>query len=910
MRAGCACVLGSLLLAGLSACGQVDTHVLSQPDTPSAVAPSIATQPTDQVIKVGEQATFAVEATGSAPLSYQWQQNGASIAGATAANYTTPAAIPDNDGDMFAVVISNSAGSVASSSARLSVTAPAIAPSITTQPTDQSITSGQTATFSVVAGGTAPLSYQWQKNGTAISGATSASYTTPTETTADSGATFAVVVSNSAGSATSRSAKLNVAASGGPVAPSITVQPADQSIKAGQTATYSVTATGTAPLSYQWRRNGTAIAGATSAGYTTAAQTTADSGATFAVVVSNSAGSVISRAARLTVSAVAVAPTITTQPADQSIHAGQTATFSVVASGTAPLSYQWRKNGAAIAGATAASYTTPAETTADHGATFAVVVTNSAGSVTSRSARLTVGPALTQGTDVVTFKNDRARTGQNLTETVLTLANVNATTFGKLRFLSTDGKVDAQPLYLSALTVGGATHNVVFVATENDSVYAFDADSGALLWHVSVLPAGETVSDLPTYGCDQTSPTIGITATPVIDRGAGAHGVMYLVAMSKANSSPTYHHRVHALDVTTGAEVSNGPVDIAATYPSSGGTATFDPAQYQERAALLLSKGTIYTSFTSHCDVPPYSGWIIAYNQTTLARTAVLNVAPNSGGVGPAIWMSGGGPAADAAGSVYLLTANGAFETALDANGFPNHQDYGNSFLKLSNTGGTLSVVDYFTMFNEVAESGGDIDLGSGGAMLLPDLTDAGGTLRRLAVGAGKDGNIYVVNRDSMGKFNATGNNIWQQLTHVIGDGTGTGSGTSGGVWSTPAYFNGTVYYGPTGSGLCAFRITSARLSASPSSLSAVGFVHPGTSPAVSANGSSNGIVWAHQNTSPAALYAFDAGNLGRKLYDSSQAANGRDQFGAGNKFITPMIADGKVFVGTQTGVAVFGLLP
>ena len=815
MRAGCACVLWSLLLAGLSACGQVGTHVLSQPDTPSAVGPSIATQPTDQVIKVGDQATFAVAATGSAPLSYQWQQNGASIAGATAANYTTPAAIPDNDGDMFAVIISNPAGSLASSSARLSVTA--IAPSITTQPTDQSITTGQTATFSVVAGGTAPLSYQWQKNGTAITGATSASYTTPAATTADNGVTFAVVVSNFAGSATSGGAKLNVAAPGGPVAPSITVQPADQSIRAGQTAT-----------------------------------------------------------------------------------------FSVVASGTAPLSYQWRKNGAAIAGATSASYTTPAETTTDNGATFAVTVTNSAGSVTSRSARLTVGPALTQGTDVVTYKNDLARTGQNLAETVLTLANVNATSFGKLRFLSTDGKVDAQPLYLSALTVGGATHNVVFVATENDSVYAFDADGGAVLWQVSVLPAGETVSDLPTYGCGQTVPTIGITATPVIDRAAGAHGVIYVVAMSKANASPTYHQRLHALDVSTGAEVFNGPVDIAATYPSSGGTATFDPAQYQERAALLLSQGTIYTSFTSHCDVPPYSGWIIAYNQTTLARTGVLNVAPNSGGVGPAIWMSGGGPAADSAGNVYLLTANGAFETALDANGFPNQQDYGNSFLKLSTTGGTLRVADYFTMFNEVLESALDLDLGSGGAMLLPDLTDAAGTVRHLAVGAGKDGNIYLVNRDSMGKFSASGNNIWQQLTHVIGDGTGNG----GGVWSTPAYFNHTVYFGVKGGNLSAFAISNALLSTSVSSYSAVSFFYPGASPAVSANGSSNGIVWAHQNTNPAVLYAFDAGNLGHQLYNSSQAANGRDQFGAGNKFITPMIADGKVFVGTQAGVAVFGLLP
>jgi hypothetical protein len=598
----------------------------------------------------------------------------------------------------------------------------------------------------------------------------------------------------------------------------------------------------------------------------------------------------------------AVAPSITTQPADQSISAGQMATYSVSASGTAPLSYQWRKNGTTLASATAASYTTPAETTADSGASFAVVVSNAAGSASSRSALLTVGPAVTSGTDVVTYKNDLARSGQNLTETVLTLANVNATSFGKLRFLSADGKVDAQPLYLAALSVQGATHNVVLVATENDSVYAFDADSGAVLWQVSVLPAGESVGDLPPYSCDQVSPTIGITATPVIDRSAGAHGVVYLVAMSKAGAS-SYHQRLHALDVTTGAEVLNGPVDIAATYPVLGGTTTFDPAQYEERAALLLSQGTIYTGFTSHCDVPPYSGWIIAYDHSTLARTAVLNVAPNSGGGGPAIWMSGGGPAADAAGNVYLLTANGAFETTLDVNGFPNQHDYGNSFLKLSTAGGTLSVADYFTMYNELTESSADMDLGSGGAMLLPDLTDAGGTVRHLAVGAGKDGNIYVVNRESMGRFSPSSNNIWQQLTQVLGN------GSSGGVWSTPAYFNGTVYYGPNGGHLLAFPLSGARLAASASSSSSVGFPYPGTSPAVSANGSSNGIVWAHQNTNPALLYAFDASNLGHELYDSSQAANGRDQFGAGNKFITPTIADGKVFVATQAGVAVFGLL-
>jgi outer membrane protein assembly factor BamB len=499
----------------------------------------------------------------------------------------------------------------------------------------------------------------------------------------------------------------------------------------------------------------------------------------------------------------------------------------------------------------------------------------------------------------VTYKNDVARTGQNLSESALTPASVNSSSFGKLRTLSVDGKVDAQPLLLSGLTVQGAAHNVVFVATENDSVYAFDADTGSQLWQVSVLGAGETVSDLPPYACDQVAPTIGITSTPVIDRSAGAHGTIFVVAMSKASSSGAYHQRLHALDVTTGAEQLGGPVDVAATFPMIGGTTTFDPAQYEERAALLLVGGTLYTSWTSHCDAAPYSGWVIAYSESTLTRTAVFNAAPNSGGVGPAIWMSGGGPAADASGNVYLLTANGAFETTLDGNGFPSQGDYGNSFLKLTLSGNTLSVSDYFAMLNGVDESSHDQDLGSGGILLLPDQTDSGGTVRHLAVGAGKDGNLYVVNRDTMGKFSASANNIWQQLSGALG----------GGIWSTPAYYNGTLYYGPNGGALLAFTVSGAQLSTSPSSMSPGTFTYPGTAPAVSANGSTGGIVWAHENSSPAVLHAYDAGNLSHELYNSNQAANGRDQLGPGNKFITPMIADGKVFVGTQNGVAVFGLL-
>ena len=500
-------------------------------------------------------------------------------------------------------------------------------------------------------------------------------------------------------------------------------------------------------------------------------------------------------------------------------------------------------------------------------------------------------------TDVLTYKNDLSRSGQNLTESTLTPANVTASSFGLLRVLPADGKVDAQPLYISQLSVSGAMRSVVFAATENDSVYAFDANTGSILWQVSLLAAGETVSDM--RDCTQVSPQIGVTSTPVIDRSAGAHGTLFVIAMSK-DAASNYHQRLHALDLASGAELLGGPTEISATSPTAaGGVAMFVAGQYAERAALLLSNGTVYTSWTSHCDIPPYFGWIIGYSESTLSQSAVLNVAPNSNGGGPSIWMSGGGPAADSEGNIYLLTANGVFETTLDSNGFPNQQDYGNSFLKLSTAGGSLSVADYFTMYNEVAESSADGDLGSGGEMLLPDLMDSTNTVRHLVIGAGKDGNIYVVNRDSMGKFNASGNSqIWQQVRGVV----------PGGIWATPAYFNGTVYYGDAGSTLKAFTIANAKLAAAPQSQTSVQFTYPGTAPSVSANGTSNAIVWAHENSNPAVLHAYDATNLAHELYNSNQAGN-RDQFGAGNKFITPTVADGKVFIGTTSGVAVFGLL-
>jgi hypothetical protein len=684
-----------------------------------------------------------------------------------------------------------------------------------------------------------------------------------------------------------------------PTAPAFSTQPANQSVTIGQSASFSVTATGTAPLAYQWQRNSANISGATSSAYTTPATVSGDNGAKFRLIVTNSAGSATSNPATLTVNPAPVGPSITTQPASQTVTVGQTATFSVVATGTAPLTYQWQKNNANVSGATSSSYTTPATVAGDNGATFRVIVTNLVTNITSNPAMLTVNPILTSaGTDVTTYHNDIARTGQNTTETILTQANVNSATFGLLRNLTVDGRVDAEPLYLSQLSIGGVAHNVVFVLTEHDSAYAFDADTGAQLWKVSLLKSGETTSD--DRGCGQVSPEIGVTSTPVIDRTAGAHGILYAVAMSKNGSS--YFQRLHALDVTTGAELLSGPVAVQAMYPgtganSSGGTVVFDPKQYKERAALLLLNGVVYTSWASHCDFNPYTAWIMGYNQTTLAQTSVLNLTPN--GDEGSIWQSGGGLAADTQGNIYALIANGTFDTTLDANGFPNRQDYGNGFVKVSTSGGLLKVADYFNMSNTVNESGGDADLGSGGAMVLPDLAYGTASTLHLAVGAGKDGNVYVVDRNNMGKFSPNSNNVYQELPGAVPNG----------VWGVPAYFNSTVYYCDVNATLKSFLISNGKLSTMPVETGA-SFTYPGVLPSVSANGTSNGIVWAIENTGTAVLHAYAADDLTQELYNSGQASNGRDHFGNGNKFITPMIADGKVFAATTNSLAVFGLLP
>jgi hypothetical protein len=600
------------------------------------------------------------------------------------------------------------------------------------------------------------------------------------------------------------------------------------------------------------------------------------------------------------------APVVSMQPQSATLANGAVAAFGVQATGQQPLAYQWSKNGIAITGATGSTYLTSPVGSSDSGSSFSVVVTNSLGKANSASAVLTVVAA---PIDVLTYHNDLARTGQNSNEVRLMPTNVTQTHFKKLGLDTTDGKVDAQPLIASGVNVNGSFHNVLYIATEHDSVYAYDADSGALLWKASLLPSGSGESPSDTVGCNFVSPEIGVTATPVIDRTRGA---IYVVAMSKS-ASGTYFQRLHALSLATGTEMFGGPTQVPSVL--AGQSQTFVPLNYLERAALLLVNGEIFTSWTSHCDNLPYSSWVIAFDADTMQVAQSFNGEQGDPTGAGSFWNGGSGPSADSIGNVYLLSANGTFDTTLDAAGFPQYQDYGNSFIRLDppvQASATLNVHDYFAIYNTLDESAADKDLGSGGTMLLPDQSDSSGMVRQLIVGAGKDNNVYVVDRNNMGHYRVSDNTqIWQELVNAFPN-------AQYGIFGAPAYFNGRVYYGAVADGISAFTFSNARLSETAVDETAVSFPYPGATFSISANGARNGIVWAVENsTTEAVLHAFDASNLTTELYNSTQAGS-RDILGPGSKFTPPTIANGKVYVATQVdltndptglqnGVAVFG---
>lgn len=529
-------------------------------------------------------------------------------------------------------------------------------------------------------------------------------------------------------------------------------------------------------------------------------------------------------------------------------------------------------------------------------------------------------PVVVSGyTGTLTNHNDTFRTGQNNDEPALTTGNVNPTQFGKLFSYPVDGQIYADPLWVPNLTINGVNHNVVFVATQNDSVYAFDADNGTVypnpLWHASFInPPGITA--IPRADIEKgldISPEIGITATPVID---AVNGIIFVEARTldttgtpncPGSVAPQYFHRLHALSLTTGQELSGSPVLICAQVPGTGydsvnGTVTFNPQRQNSRAGLLLLNGTVYMAFSSLEDISPYHGWILGYNESTLTQTFAYNDTPNGNKGG--IWHGGGGIPADASGNIYYSTGTGSFD---------NNVGGGISFVKLTPSGNQLTVADFFSPFNQayLNVEAINLDLSSSGPMLLPDQA---GAVTHEALVAGKTGTMYLVNRDNMGHFSATSDNVLQSFYTTIG-----GAVTPTGNWGTPAYFNDQIYIQGVKDVLKQFGVSTypggtALLSGGPLAAGAQVIGYPGTTPVISSNGTQNGIVWVIESdgaasSKAATLWAYDAADIAHSIYNSG-ASGKRDIAGAAVKFATPTVANGKVYVNTAVELDVYGLLP
>ncbi len=502
---------------------------------------------------------------------------------------------------------------------------------------------------------------------------------------------------------------------------------------------------------------------------------------------------------------------------------------------------------------------------------------------------------------VTTYHNDTYRTGANTQETLLTLANVRTQSFGKKATFAVQGYVYAQPLYMPGVTIGGTSHNVVFIATEHDQVYAFDVNSGQQLWHTNFLATNGfryVISPVSSgdVGCSDMVPEIGITGTPAID---AATGTMYLVAKTKQTDTVTHNtsffQTLHALDIKTGHD-KVAPLQITATTQGNGvgsvaDVLTFDPLVEGQRSAVLLLKGQVFVAWASHCDLGSYHGYIMSFSELNLSRSGIYVDTPN--GYEGGFWGGGAGPSADSGGSIYAATGNGHFDGSTD---------FGDSVLRLTwpAPGRTIGLSDYFTPWDQQTLDNNDSDFGSGGAILLPD--QPGTTYPHLLIQVGKEGTIDLVNRDNMGHFHSGNDSqIVQTIPFAIGS-----------LFGSPATWNNMVYFGGSYDVLRSFSFdpNAERLSRGPTSPASFNF--PGSTPSISSNGTNNGILWIIQNDTygggNAVLHAYDATNIGTELYNSEQNS-GRDRVGLAIKFTVPTIADGQVFVGAENRVVMYGLL-
>ncbi|MGC2636394.1 MAG: hypothetical protein WA294_04400 [Acidobacteriaceae bacterium] len=592
----------------------------------------------------------------------------------------------------------------------------------------------------------------------------------------------------------------------------------------------------------------------------------------------------------------------------------------------------WSASGSSCSGSACGTFSATSSASGTP-VTFTAASTAGAYTVTATSAAdntlLASGSvAVTDLAGVLTYHNDLARDGANTQEYALTPSTVTSTTFGKLFSCTVDGAVFAQPLWIPNVTIGGTVHNVVYVATQHDSLYAFDADSNitpcAPLWHVNLIGAGHGglsgETSVPCYngnmavgsGSFDIAPEVGVTGTPVIDPTTNT---LYVVSKSTNAAEASFYQRLHAIDLATGSEKFGKPVTIAATFPGTGDggtTTTFVPQQENQRAGLVLSNGVVYIAWSSHEDTPPYYGWVMGYNASNLSQMSVFNDTPNAGWGG--IWMSGAAPAVDEFGNVYVLTGNGNFDAN---NGSAPNNDYGDSLLQF-NAG--LQVQQYFTPSDQQQDNDSDNDFGSGGALVLADIPANGGNPTHLIIGGGKDGALYVDNRDDLGGYGDS--NAWQ--TFNVGNG----------IFAMGAFWNNTYYIAPIGSSLqsYALNLQTAKLTQGGTASSA-SFGFPGSTPSISSMpDDSNGVAWALDNSqyctpqspgcAPTILHALDAGNLGNELWNSSQASSNTPGYPV--KFTVPTVANGKVYIGTRgnnTGnpdsstsipgeLEVYGLLP
>ena len=662
-----------------------------------------------------------------------------------------------------------------------------------------------------------------------------------------------------------------------------------------------MTATGTAPLAYQWSKNGAAISGATGASYTTPATTSADSGATFAVKVSNGAGTQTSNPATLTVNS-AVTGMVTVTPGLAPLTLSETQQFSASGGGAV---WNWSVDGISGGNGTvgtinASGLYTPGTAVGTH----AIKATNSSNAAQAGTATV----AVTDLAGVYTYHNDLARTGQNLREYALTAAFVGGGQFGKAWSCPVDGDVYAQPLYVANLSINGGVHNVVIVATQHDSVYAFDADSPSCqtYWTIHLVTTGVSSVPASDTACGDTPTEIGITGTPVIDP---VSKTLYFVAKTKENGA--YFQRLHRVSLAAGTEQSGSPATIAAT----AGSNTFNPLVNNQRSALALTNGNIYIGWASHCDNGPFAGWLISYDDSTLAQTSVLDVTPNTPGGEGGIWMSGGAPAVDSSGSIFLSTGNGSFAyTSNSPIPVPANIDLAMSFIKLDAT--SLAVRDFYAPASEASWSGQDWDISSSGVVVLPDGIGPSGH-PNLLLGSDKQAHLWLLDRSSMGGFNTVTNAAVQQiLLNQVNCGQKC-------IFSTPAYYNGTVYIGNSNGYLTAlpltgglFGVNSQNGYALASSQSGNLYGFPGPTPMISASPSGGAILWALDTSNngtdgsgigPAILRAYDANNLATKLYDSGGSA--ADAAGNAVKFAVPVVANGHVYVAGSRQLTVYGPL-